>query len=264
MRRLGYLVSVEAGSCAHSIRRLDLNKKLFFFISGVIVSIPFTVYAKTLMNHLYAMMPVLLFKVFSTAVFSPFVEEFAKAYPLLYRKEDSERSILTHGVLVGLGFGIAELLIYVIRLGAPISTRVPGVLFHAASTSIAAYGIAKRRSLLPYLGAVTLHLFNNLSAILDLGFIIAGYPILIATSSIAWYLHRKVSTPNARTLIITKISKKHTHSKILHYCSINACFMEQKMGYGRHTDRAQIGSLWSGFQLFRNELCFASNEERRL
>ena len=157
------------------------------------MSIPFTVYAKTLMNHLYAMMPVLLLKVFSTAVFSPFVEEFAKAYPLLNRKEDSERSILTHGVLVGLGFGIAELLIYVIRLGAPINTRLTGVLFHAASTSIAAYGIAKKRPLLPYLAAVTLHLFNNLSAILGLEFIIAGYPILIATSSIAWYLHRRAS-----------------------------------------------------------------------
>lgn len=158
------------------------------------MSIPFTIYAKTLMNHLYVIMPIFYLKVFSTAVFSPFVEEFAKAYPLIYRKEDTERSILTQGSLVGFGFGIAELLIYVLRLGVPVHIRLSGVLLHAASTSITAYGVAKNRPLLPYLIAVTLHFLNNLSAIFGLIWLYAGYPILIATFSIALYLRRKTSS----------------------------------------------------------------------
>lgn len=180
--------------CGRAIHGLDLKKKFFFFISGIIMSIPFTIYAKTLMNHLYVIMPIFYLKVFSTAVFSPFVEEFAKAYPLIYRKEDTERSILTQGSLVGFGFGIAELLIYVLRLGAPVHIRLSGVLLHAASTSITAYGVAKNRPLLPYLIAVTLHFLNNLSAIFGLIWLYAGYPILIATFSIALYLRRKTSS----------------------------------------------------------------------
>ena len=199
MRELGHVVSVEklkrhvkGVSIPRAIHGLGLRKKLFFFISGIIVSIPFTVYTKTLINHLRVMMPILYPRIYSTAIFTPFLEEFAKAYPLLYRREDNERSIFTLGLLVGFGFGIAELLIYVLRFNVPVCIRLTGVLFHAANTSITAYGIAKKRPW-PYLISVILHILNNLSAIYDLSFIMAGYPILIATSSIAWYLHRKAS-----------------------------------------------------------------------
>jgi len=195
------VVSVEMKTKKHmnsipilrAIRRLDLRKKSFFFISGMIISIPFTVYAKTLMNHLCVMVPILSLRLFSKAIFTPFLEEFAKAYPLLYRKGDTERSFSNLGLLVGFGFGLAELLIYILLLGVPTYIRLSGVLFHTLNTSITAYGIAKNRPLLPYLIAVTLHILNNLSAAFGLIWLVSCYPILLTTFSIAWYLHRKAS-----------------------------------------------------------------------
>ena len=117
------------------------------------------------------------------------MEELAKAYPLMYRKGETERSIFLQGAIVGLGFGVAEALIYVFMLGAPMAIRLPGVLFHTLTAPITAYGIAKNRPLPTYLLAVTLHFLNNLSAIYDLIWLTTGYPILMTTFSIAWYLY---------------------------------------------------------------------------
>ena len=80
----------------------------------------------------------------STAIAAPFIEEFTKDYPLFYRHGESERSIFTLGFLVGLGFGVSEFFVYVLALGVLILIKVPGIFFHAASTSISAYGIAKK------------------------------------------------------------------------------------------------------------------------
>lgn len=173
--------------------RLSLRKTSFYFLSGVIVSIPFTFYAKTIMNRLSVMIPAFAARIFSTAIFTPFLEELAKAYPLMYRQGETERSIFLQGAIVGLGFGVAEALIYVFMLGAPMAIRLPGVLFHTLTAPITAYGIAKKRPLPPYLLAVTLHILNNLSAIHGLLWLIAGYPILLTTFSIAWYLNGKTS-----------------------------------------------------------------------
>lgn len=142
-------------------------------------------------------MPEFAARVFSTAIFTPFLEEFAKAYPLLDRHIDNERSFLIFGAVVGLGFGVTELLIYTLLLNSPLYIRVPGVLFHLASTSITAYGIAKNRPLKPYLCAVTLHFLINISAIYELLWLISGYPILLATFSIALYLYGKASPVRA-------------------------------------------------------------------
>jgi hypothetical protein len=68
-------------------------------------------------------------------------------------------------VLVGLGFGIVELLTYVSVLGTPIIYRLPALLFHPASTSIIAYGITTKRPLPFYLIAVFLHFSNNYFAL---------------------------------------------------------------------------------------------------
>jgi len=182
-------------SHVRSILGVGIRRKSFFFISGSIISIPFTVYAKTLIYHLSTIMPIFNSRLFSTAIFTPFLEEFAKAYPLLYRKGDSERSFFTQGLLVGIGFGIAELLIYILRFGVPVYIRLSGVLFHTLNTSITAYGIAKNRPWL-YLIAVTLHLLNNLSAIYGLIWLVAEFPLLLATFSITCYLYMKASPVN--------------------------------------------------------------------
>ena len=174
----------------HAIHGLDLKKKSFFFLSGMIVSIPFVFYTKTLFNRLILTIPMSYARLISAAIFTPFMEELAKAYPLMYRQGETERSIFLQGAIVGLGFGVAEALIYVFMLGAPMAIRLPGVLFHTLTAPITAYGIAKNRPLPPYLLAVTLHFLNNLSAILDLLWLITGYPILITTFTIAWYLYR--------------------------------------------------------------------------
>jgi RsiW-degrading membrane proteinase PrsW (M82 family) len=172
-----------------AIHGLDLKKKSFFFLSGMIVSIPFVFYTKTMFNRLCFTMPTSYARLISTAIFTPFIEELAKAYPLMYRQGETERSIFLLGAIVGLGFGVAEALIYVFMLGAPMAIRLPGVLFHTLTAPITAYGIAKNRPLPTYLLAVALHFLNNLSAIYDLLWLIAGYPILITTFTIAWYLY---------------------------------------------------------------------------
>lgn len=172
-----------------AIHGLDLKKKSFFLLSGMIVSIPFVFYTKTMFNRLILTMPMSYARLISATIFTPFMEEFAKAYPLMYRKVDSERSILLLGSIVGLGFGVAEALIYVFMLGEPMAIRLPGILFHTLTAPITAYGIAKNRPLWPYLLSVTLHFLNNLSAILDQLFLLTGYPILITSFTIAWYLY---------------------------------------------------------------------------
>ena len=98
-------------------------------------------------------------------VLAPFIEEIAKVFPLFYRHGETERSIVTLGLLIGLGFGIAEFIEYVFFVGVPPIARVPGIIFHASSATITAYGIAKKNPLPYYLLAVTLHIANNFLAL---------------------------------------------------------------------------------------------------
>lgn len=163
--------------------RPDLKEKLFFLISGIIVSIPVTLFFGTFAQDLCVVLPVFYATVCSVVIFTPFIEEFAKAYPLFYRHGETERSIFILGFLVGLGFGISEFLIYIFLLKAPVILRIPGIFFHASSTSIVAYGIARKQPIFYYLIAVGLHFLNNFSALFDGGFI--GY--FIANIS-AYYL----------------------------------------------------------------------------
>jgi len=178
---------------AITIHRPDLREKLFFLLSGMIVSIPFTLYVGKLTKQLCFIMPLFYARVCSTAILTPFIEEFAKAYPLFYRHGETEKSLFTLGFIVGLGFGITEFLIYILQLEAPIYSRLPAIFFHAANTSITAYGIARNRIVWPYLIAVTLHSMMNLSAIFGLLWLISGFPILSVTLLLSWYLYQKTS-----------------------------------------------------------------------
>ena len=177
------------------IQGLELGKKAFFFVSGVIISIPFTIYAKNLTNPLLFdfLKRIFYIRLFSTAIFTPIIEEFAKAYPLLHRQGDTRKSLLPLGFLVGLGFGINELLIYVLERGATIHSRLPVIFFHAATTTITAYGIRRNRPFLPYLIAVSLHSALNLAALYHLFWLTSGYPIMLATFLIAFHLNTKNS-----------------------------------------------------------------------
>ncbi len=182
------------------IHRPAFKEKLFFFISGIVTSVPLTLFfsqfADSLIGSLYYEFALLL----SAVIFAPVIEEFAKAFPLLYRHGETERSIFILGFLVGLGFGIFEFLTYVLVLGVPFFFRLPAVAFHAASTSITAYGIATKRPIFFYLIAVALHFSNNLIAFIRYSvdsvaliepWSIGAYAVAVTTYFLSWHLYDK-------------------------------------------------------------------------
>ncbi len=173
--------------------RLSLEEKLFFLISGIITSVPLTLFVGTFTDSLCIVLPMGYATICSVAIFTPFVEEFAKAYPLFYRHGETERSLFSLGFLVGLGFGITEFVLYVTVLQGSILIRLPGIFFHATSTSITAYGIATRRAWIFYLLAVALHFANNIAAIFGSFWIVVGPLAIVITYLCSWYLYRQTS-----------------------------------------------------------------------
>ena len=145
-----------------ALHKPNIKEKIFFFLSGLLVSVPFTLVFSEFSDSLCVALPLIFAQVCSSVIFVPFIEEFAKVFPLFYRHGETERSLLDLGILVGLGFGVTEFALYVFTLGAPFISRVPGIIFHASSAGITAYGIAKKKPLPFYLVAVSLHLANNL------------------------------------------------------------------------------------------------------
>ena len=116
--------------------------------------------------------------ILSVAVLAPLIEEFSKAYPLFYRHGETERSLFVLGFLVGIGFGVVEFIEYVVFFQAQFVLRLPGIFFHASTTSIMASGIGKKKTTVFYLVAVSLHLVNNLLAVLGPVWYVGG-PVVI-------------------------------------------------------------------------------------
>jgi len=175
------------------LHRPNLRENLFFFVSGIIMSVPLTLFIGWFTDSLCVVLPIFYARLCSTVISTPLIEEFAKAYPLFYRHGETEKSIFTLGFLVGLGFGISEFFVYVLTLGAPILFRLPGILFHAASTSITAYGIGTKRPARFYLIAVALHFSNNFSAVFGPFWFIGGVAAIAITYFLSWRLYHKTS-----------------------------------------------------------------------
>jgi len=175
------------------LHKPDLKEKFFFFISGLIISVPFTFFFASYADYLTTALPALYASLLSIVIFAPLIEEFAKAYPLFYRHGETERSIFVLGLLVGLGFGIFEFLGYTLALGVSIWVRLPVVFFHAATTSVTAYGITRGRPARFYLLAVVLHLLYNLFALDDVLYLIGSIPVLVITFSLAWVFYHRTS-----------------------------------------------------------------------
>ncbi len=171
----------------------DLKEKFFFFISGIVLSVPLTIFAERFSNILSSSLPAFYAAFFSIAISAPLIEEFAKAYPLFYRHGETERSIFIFGFLIGLGFGIVEFFIYVFSYGAPVMIRLPGIFFHAALTSIAAYGIAKKKSAAFYFLAVLLHFSNNFFALFGRMWFVGGATTIAVTFALSWWLYLDTS-----------------------------------------------------------------------
>ena len=173
--------------CVIPLHKPNLKEKTFFFASGLLVSVPFALF----FAQFYDFLPLIL----STVVIAPFIEELAKVFPLFYRHGETERSIVTLGILIGLGFGITELVLYVFVLGVPLLARIPGVIFHASSAAITSYGIAKKNPLPFYLIAVVLHIANNffaLTADILIG-LLAQLLVLLTVYYLAWRFYHRAS-----------------------------------------------------------------------
>ncbi len=172
--------------CVIPLHKPSRKELVFFFISGILVSVPMALF----FSNVYPYVSILI----STALIAPFVEELAKVFPLFYRHGETERSIVTLGVLIGLGFGISEFFLYVVFLHVPPIARVPGVIFHASSASITAYGIAKKNPLPYYLISVTLHAANNFFAITSIGLgVFVELLVVIVAYLLAWQFYHKAS-----------------------------------------------------------------------
>jgi len=175
------------------LHRPSLAEKVFFLLSGVIVSVPMTLFVMQFSDILCIPLPFFYAEICSVAVFTPFVEEFAKAYPLFYRHGETEKSMFVLGFLAGTGFGFSEFILYVATLGAPVPTRLALMAFHSANASITAYGIAVKKPLQFYLIAVMLHLSNNLLALAGDVWLIGGPATLFVAYLLSYTLYRKTS-----------------------------------------------------------------------
>jgi hypothetical protein len=174
--------SQQPTQCVIPIHKPSLKEYAFFFASGILVSIPFAAFFESVYPFSAALLIV---------VVAPFIEELAKVFPLFYRHGETQRSIVNLGLLIGLGFGIAELVSYTAFAGVPFFVRIPGVIFHVSSAAIVAYGIAKKNPLPFYLVAVSLHMVNNFFALTqDLFSVLVQLLVLIVVYWLAWrYWH---------------------------------------------------------------------------
>lgn len=172
------------------IHRPDLDEKVFFFGMGVTISVPLTLFVYQYTDLLLIGLDSFLIAFFSRVIFAPFVEEFSKAYPLFYRHGETERAIFDLSLIVGLGFGLVEFLTYIYILEVPLIFRIPGILFHPASTSIIGYGIAKKKPIPCYLIAVMLHLANNYISLTADNSLIGSVLVVSITVFIAWWLRK--------------------------------------------------------------------------
>jgi RsiW-degrading membrane proteinase PrsW (M82 family) len=173
--------------CVIPIHKPSLRELAFFFSSGILVSIPFALF----FSQFYNLFPVLL----AVVILAPFIEELAKVFPLFYRHGETERSYVILGILIGLGFGISEFVLYVFFLGVSPVARFSGIIFHSSSAAITAYGIAKKNPLPYYLLSVGLHIAINFFAISgDLFFgVFSSLFVLISVYLLAWRYYHKAS-----------------------------------------------------------------------
>ena len=176
--------------CTVEIHKPNVDEKLFFFLSGVITSVPLTLFFAQLASVFLSGMDAFLASLVSAAGFTPLIEEFAKAFPIFYRHGETERSIFSLALFVGLGFGVVEMLTYTFVLGANPVGRLPGLFFHPASTSIIAYGVARRKPIQYYLVAVFLHFAHNLLVLISPGLPFSGV-ITAITVFMSWQLYNR-------------------------------------------------------------------------
>jgi len=161
---------------------------MFFFASGIVVGVPVAIFFEAISHAWFTSLGV-------ATIVAPFVEEFAKADPLFFRQGKTGRSLMTLGFLAGLGFGIAEFLVYVMS-GVPFLVRLPAIVFHAAGTSIVGYGVYRREPVRYYFIPVALHFANNLFATLGWPWLIGALSATVFTYYVSWSLWKRPEVVN--------------------------------------------------------------------
>jgi RsiW-degrading membrane proteinase PrsW (M82 family) len=173
--------------CVIQLHKPMGKELVFFFVSGILVGFPFAYFFEGLFPTQFSASLLIVF-------LAPFIEELAKVFPLFYRHGETERSLVTLGLLMGLGFGMAEFIEYVFFIGVPPVARIPQIIFHASSASITAYGIAKKNPLPYYLLAVSLHVvFNFFVLTEDILAIFVLSLVIITVYLLAWRYYHKAS-----------------------------------------------------------------------
>jgi RsiW-degrading membrane proteinase PrsW (M82 family) len=173
--------------CIIPIHKPTKKELAFFFASGALVSIPFATFYESLVPTGFSAVLLLV-------VLAPFVEELAKVFPLFYRHGETERSLVTLGLLTGLGFGIVEFFEYIFLVGVNPVASIPHIIFHSSSATITAYGIAKKNPLPYFLIAMSLHMVNNLFALTgDILSVFVQLLVLIAVYLLAWRFYHLAS-----------------------------------------------------------------------
>jgi RsiW-degrading membrane proteinase PrsW (M82 family) len=172
----------------HRPNRLEVTT---FFAQGLLMSIPMAIYFEGFFaNHITQIAPFLPLPEVMAILLAPFIEEFAKVFPLFARHGETARTIVLLGFITGLGFGFAEFLIYVFQYGAPVGERILQIFDHASYTLISSYGLVSRRFIPFFLLAVAFHASFNL--LVEQGFLVvvavasAGIAILLA-----WNLYNR-------------------------------------------------------------------------
>ena len=170
-----------------TVHRPNVREYFYYLLQGLVTSVALTYFFENIARRLVV-------DFFSThlagfvliVILAPIIEEYFKVYPLFRRHAETARSLIKLGLMSGLGFGISEFIVYVFFAGVPFTIRIPGLLFHAASTSIIASGISKYRFLRFYIIAVILHSVNNFFAELGELWLIGGLITVFTTYILAY------------------------------------------------------------------------------
>ena len=185
--------TVPQRQCVIPIHRPGAKELLFFFASGILVSIPFALF----FSNFYQFFPTVVYLV----ILAPLVEELAKVFPLFYRHGETERTYVVLAALMGLGFGISEFVEYVFLFHVFFIYRIPGLIFHPSTAAITGFGLAKQKPGPYYALAVVLHGLNNLFAFGSLYvspfvaelFYFADLLVLVVAYLSAWRCYRQSS-----------------------------------------------------------------------
>ncbi len=173
----------------HRPSRLEIST---FFSQGLVMSIPMAIYFEEFFaDHLTQIMPLLPLPAVMAVLLAPFIEEFAKVFPLFERHGETAKTIVLLGFITGLGFGFAEFLIYVFQYGAPAGARVLQIFDHASYSLISSYGLIAKRFLPFFFLAVGLHATFNL--LVEQGNFLVVVAVGLAGISIllAWLLYNR-------------------------------------------------------------------------